>query len=55
MQAQIDDRPVTMVFLDSFGKLTRTAEARRVRKWMAAREPQKVPGMAAGGAELAKK
>lgn len=37
MQAKIDERPVTMVFLNSFGTLTRTAEARRVRKWMAAR------------------
>jgi D-alanyl-D-alanine endopeptidase (penicillin-binding protein 7) len=52
MQATIEDRPVTMVFLDSFGKLTRTAEARRMRKWMAATQPEK---MAAGGAELAKK
>jgi len=49
MQATIEDRPVVMVFLNSFGKLTRTAEARRVRKWMAA---QQTP---AGGAELAKK
>jgi D-alanyl-D-alanine endopeptidase (penicillin-binding protein 7) len=37
MEAMIDDRPVVMVFLNSFGKLTRTAEARRVRKWMEAR------------------
>ena len=55
MQATIEDRPVTMVFLDSFGKLTRTADARRMRKWMAARESQKVPSKVAGGAELAKK
>jgi len=34
MQAMIDERPVTMVFLNSFGKLTRTADARRIRKWM---------------------
>ena len=51
MQATIEDRPVVMVFLNSFGKLTRTAEARRVRKWMAAQQP---PKMASGG-ELAKK
>jgi D-alanyl-D-alanine endopeptidase (penicillin-binding protein 7) len=51
MQATIEDRPVVMVFLNSFGKLTRTAEARRVRKWMAAQQP---PEMASGGA-LAKK
>lgn len=34
MHATIRERPVVMVFLNSFGKLTRTAEARRVRKWM---------------------
>jgi D-alanyl-D-alanine endopeptidase (penicillin-binding protein 7) len=49
MEAVIDDRPVVMVFLNSFGKLTRTAEARRVRKWMAARQEPKV----AGGGEVA--
>jgi D-alanyl-D-alanine endopeptidase (penicillin-binding protein 7) len=36
MEANIDERPVIMVFLNSFGSLTRTADARRVRKWMAA-------------------
>jgi D-alanyl-D-alanine endopeptidase (penicillin-binding protein 7) len=51
MQALIGERPVTMVFLNSFGKLTRTADARRVRKWMEARQPVSV----AGSAELAKK
>jgi D-alanyl-D-alanine endopeptidase (penicillin-binding protein 7) len=55
MQATIEDRPVVMVFLDSFGKLTRTADARRMRKWMAARAPDKVPERGAGGAELARK
>jgi D-alanyl-D-alanine endopeptidase (penicillin-binding protein 7) len=50
MQATIEDRPVVMVFLNSFGKLTRTAEARRVRKWMAA-----MPPPTSGGGELAKK
>ena len=44
MQTLIDDRVVDMVFLNSFGKLTRTADARRVRKWMAAQEDQKVAG-----------
>jgi serine-type D-Ala-D-Ala endopeptidase (penicillin-binding protein 7) len=34
MKAVIQDRPVVMVFLNSFGKLTRVAEARRIRKWM---------------------
>ena len=36
MEAVIDERPVVMVFLNSFGKLTRTADARRIRKWMEA-------------------
>ena len=34
MQAVIAERNVVMVFLNSFGKLTRTADARRIRKWM---------------------
>jgi len=42
MQAMIGERPVNMVFLNSFGKLTRTADARRLRKWMEAREAPKV-------------
>jgi len=54
MQTVIDERPVTLVLLNSFGKLTRTADARRIRKWMeaGAGESQTV---AAGGAELARK
>jgi D-alanyl-D-alanine endopeptidase (penicillin-binding protein 7) len=42
MQTLVDERVVDMVFLNSFGKLTRTADARRVRKWMAAQDAQKV-------------
>jgi serine-type D-Ala-D-Ala endopeptidase (penicillin-binding protein 7) len=34
MKTMIRERPVVMVFLNSFGKLTRVAEARRIRKWM---------------------
>jgi D-alanyl-D-alanine endopeptidase (penicillin-binding protein 7) len=34
MKTTIQERPVVMVFLNSFGKLTRVAEARRVRKWI---------------------
>ena len=34
METMIDERPVIMVFLNSFGSLTRTADARRIRKWM---------------------
>src|SRR5262249_57431874 len=35
MQAVIDGRTVVMVLLNSFGKYTRVADARRIRKWMA--------------------
>jgi len=34
MKAIIEDRPVVMVLMNSFGKHTRVADARRVRKWM---------------------
>jgi serine-type D-Ala-D-Ala endopeptidase (penicillin-binding protein 7) len=42
MQAMIGDRAVNMVLLNSFGKLTRTADARRIRKWMEAQQQPKV-------------
>ena len=42
MQAMIGERPVNLVLLNSFGKLTRTADARRIRKWMEARDEPKV-------------
>ena len=38
MQAMIGDRMVNMVLMNSFGKLTRTADARRVRRWMEAQD-----------------
>jgi D-alanyl-D-alanine endopeptidase (penicillin-binding protein 7) len=34
MEAVLDDRPVIMVLMNSFGSLTRTADARRIRKWL---------------------
>jgi D-alanyl-D-alanine endopeptidase (penicillin-binding protein 7) len=34
MKATIQDRPIVMVLLNSFGKLTRVADARRIRRWM---------------------
>ncbi|MGA7539028.1 MAG: D-alanyl-D-alanine endopeptidase [Steroidobacteraceae bacterium] len=37
MQALIDHRTVVIVLLDSWGKYTRTADARRVRQWTEAR------------------
>lgn len=46
MQAMIGERAVNMVLMNSFGKLTRTADARRVRKWM---EAQADPTVAAVG------
>jgi D-alanyl-D-alanine endopeptidase (penicillin-binding protein 7) len=44
MQAVLDERPVNIVLLNSFGKLTRTADARRIRRWM---EAQKAPAATA--------
>lgn len=49
MQAVIGGRPVVMVFLNSFGKLTRAAEARRVRKWMERSESASQLASSAGG------
>jgi D-alanyl-D-alanine endopeptidase (penicillin-binding protein 7) len=37
MKAVIKERPVVIVLLDSFGKYTRVADARRIRKWLEAR------------------
>jgi len=51
METMIDERPVIMVFLNSFGSLTRTADARRVRKWMAA---QSASSVSVAGAAAAK-
>ncbi len=39
MQTVIDDRTVVIVLLNSFGKHTRVADARRIRKWMEATLP----------------
>ena len=51
MEAVIDERPVVMVFLNSFGSLTRTADARRIRRWMEARS---APKIASAGSTAAK-
>jgi len=40
MQAKIQGRAIVMVFLDSKGKLSRVADAIRVRKWLTAGVPQ---------------
>jgi D-alanyl-D-alanine endopeptidase (penicillin-binding protein 7) len=34
MRAEITDRPVIIVLLDSWGKYTRLGDANRIRKWM---------------------
>jgi D-alanyl-D-alanine endopeptidase (penicillin-binding protein 7) len=34
LQALVDGRDVVIVLLNSFGKYTRVADARRIRKWM---------------------
>ncbi len=46
MQAVIDGRTVAIVLLDSFGKYTRVADARRVRKWMETKLSQRTSGVA---------
>jgi len=37
MQATIEDRPIIIVLLNSFGKYTRVADAKRIRQWIEAR------------------
>ena len=54
MQAMISGRAVIMVFLDSKGKLSRTADAGRVKRWLEALRPTVAPvleraGVAQGG------
>jgi D-alanyl-D-alanine endopeptidase (penicillin-binding protein 7) len=39
MQATIEGRPVVMIFLDAKGKLTRSADAIRIRKWLESAKP----------------
>jgi D-alanyl-D-alanine endopeptidase (penicillin-binding protein 7) len=49
MQAMIQGRNVIMVFLDSKGKQSRTADAGRMRKWLEALKPASIPAAAAAG------
>ncbi|MGV7208959.1 D-alanyl-D-alanine endopeptidase [Oxalobacteraceae bacterium A2-2] len=44
MQAVIEGRSVIMVFLDSKGKQSRTADAGRIRKWLEALKPAALGG-----------
>ena len=50
MQAHIDDRTVVMILLNSNGRYTRVADARRVRKWMEAKLNERPAHPAAGKA-----
>jgi D-alanyl-D-alanine carboxypeptidase len=36
MQTVIEERPVVIVLMNSFGKRTRVADARRIRRWVEA-------------------
>ncbi len=47
MQALIEDRPIVIVLLNSFGKYTRVADARRIRRWMEAGEGTRSAGTVA--------
>jgi len=49
MQAMIQGRNVVMVFLDSKGKQSRTADAGRMRRWLEALKPAAIPATAAAG------
>lgn len=49
MQAMIQGRNVIMVFLDSKGKQSRTADAGRMRRWLEALKPASMPATAAAG------
>lgn len=44
MQAAVEGRPVIFVLLDSFGKYTRVADAKRIRDWMATRGDARTAG-----------
>jgi len=47
MQTVIEDRPVVIVLLNSFGKHTRVADARRIRRWVEATMVARDTGTAA--------
>jgi serine-type D-Ala-D-Ala endopeptidase (penicillin-binding protein 7) len=50
MQTVIDDRTVVIVLLNSYGKRTRVADARRIRRWMEATERAHGPTVASAPA-----
>ena len=45
MQAMIANQPIVIVLLDSWGRLTRVADANRIRKWLE-KNPNKLAGSA---------
>ena len=47
MQAIIANQPIVIVLLDSWGRLTRVADANRIRKWLE-RNPSKLTALRAG-------
>jgi D-alanyl-D-alanine endopeptidase (penicillin-binding protein 7) len=47
MQATVDERPVTFILLNSFGKYTRVADAKRIREWMEGRSAARASKVAA--------
>jgi D-alanyl-D-alanine endopeptidase (penicillin-binding protein 7) len=50
MQARIEGRPLTIVLLDSYGRLTRIGDANRIRKWLTSQAGHvNAIGEAAGG------
>lgn len=49
LQARILGRDVVIVLLNSWGKYTRVADARRIRKWMESRAPANPVAVRAGG------
>ncbi len=42
MRTMVENRSITMVLLNSFGKYTRVADARRVKNWLVARASERI-------------
>ncbi|MET0281941.1 MAG: serine hydrolase [Steroidobacteraceae bacterium] len=52
LQARIEGRPIVMVLLNSSGKYTRVADARRIRQWMGPAAGTAVAGLVQAAAPL---
>jgi D-alanyl-D-alanine endopeptidase (penicillin-binding protein 7) len=48
MQTWLHQQPVVMVLMDSYGRYTRTADAKRVRKWLEQTASQRLAAVAQG-------